>query len=425
MGLAYNRLRVVGSGMWSYGTGLRGDLFRLASGWMLSRQEMVRLINGFMSGPSTTAGTQQSSDSPLFFKSLKYWLRIRNPTNYPVRYKLYKCTLNHDDVGGTQSIYDEGTVSFNVGHNYLGGSLYSAQGNYPGSSFWKFWQQRDQFGAGAAARTGGPPYLPFLSDQMVVQNDGLDNLPLAPTGDTTVSTTGSLLNAHTCFEDMPAPADIGQTSLNRTAFLHRSEPLTRIFPSMRKQLTVRVVASGRLGAFQSKRHRFRHRMPRSVKPLAYLLNDTNSTYSGRTFMKGLSHFFVIRAYSPPPASLNVNPTTSNTFGTEWTCYSPQLAFDWTKTFECRIAGDTLPNQMVAYDYYDSTLGGGYMGRYQGGFRNGFHYVDSTGGAEAQETIPVDTLSASGGVFVAPPVHVPWDSSGTGVTPAAANPLYLN
>lgn len=424
MGLAFNKLDVAGSGIWSYYSGQQGDLFRLASGWMLSRQEIVRLINGFATGPSTTAGTQMNLDSPLFFKALKYWLRIRNPTNNSVRYKLYKCTINHDSTGGTQSIYDESTMSFNVGHNYMSTSLYAVPGNYPGSSFWKFWAQRDRFGAGANSRTTAA-LQPFLSDQMVMQNDGLDNYPLPPTGDTVVTTAGSLLSAHTMYEAVPAPADVGATSLLRTAFLHRSMPLGRIFPAMRKQLTVRVVASGRLGPYQSKQHRFSHRMPRSVKPLRYILNDTNSTYSGFTFQKGVSHFFIIRAYSPPSTSFDDGGgvSSSNTFLSQWATQAPQLVFDWRKRFECRVAGDSVPNHMVAYDYINGS--GGYLGRYQGGFRNGFSYADSTGGAEAQPTVAVDIPSAGQVVYRAPPVHVLWTADGPANTASAATPLYLN
>lgn len=428
MGLAYNKLDVVGSTMFSYVDGVNCDLFRLASGWMLSRIEMVRLINGFMTGPSTMADTQMNRNNPIFFKALRYWMRLRNPTNNPTRYKIYKCTLLADAIGGTQSIYTEATPGFNVSQNYMGANLYATTGNWPGSSYWKFWQQRGIYGAGANSATV-PAYKSFLSDQMLVQNDGSDNIALPPCGDTVVTTTGSGLSSHACFESMPDPSG-ALAALNQTAFLHRGEPLTKIFPAMRKQLRVECVASGRLGAYQSKQHRFSHRMPTSVHPLDYILNDSTSAtnFSGRSFMKGISHFFIIRAYCPPPAAYrpSAGGAASNTFLTEWSSQCPQLICDWKKRFQCRVAGDTFANYAIAYDAESiSSNSSYYMGPNQGGFRNGFRYVDSSGAAPAQSVFPVDGPGEGEAFYRNPPLHVNWGASGPLATPAAANSLYLN
>lgn len=422
MGLAYNKLDVVGSSMWSHSAASGGDLFRLASGWMLARPEIVRLINGLLTGPSTTAGTQMALNTPMFFKALKYWLRIRNPTNRPVRYKLYKCTLNHDAIGGTRMVYTEATATWNCQQNYMGASTYDAAGNWPGSQFWKFWNQRNLFGTGANS-LATTARIPFYPDQMLIQNNGQDDPILPPCGDTSASTAGSGLTAHTCFEALPQPTTSAATQA-RTAWLHRTLPLTKIFPYMRKQLNVRVVASGSLGPFGSRQHRFSHRMLRKVNPIEWLYNDSTASDS-RGFMKGYSHFFVIRAYSPVPSAYNDSAVTTvdNKGLGQWSSFMPQLMVDWRRQFQCRILGDSVANYQLCYD--SDTGPSQFIGQYQSGFRNGFAY-DVTGATEAQGTTVVDRPTATSAAFAAHrSAHPLWTADGPPITPAAATPFYLN
>lgn len=419
MGLAYNKLDVTGSTMWSYLAGVQSDLFRLASGWMLSRQEMIRLINGLLTGPSTTPQRQMAENKPLFWKPLQYHLMIRNPTNVPVRFKLYKCTLLNDDVGGTIASYTENTNTFNVGPNYMGSTTYDPAGNYPGSSHWKFWSQRGQYGVSANSIITGA-YAPFARDFCLTQNDGADGPMLAPTGDDITAAAASGLTAHTCFEGAPTPDN--DARLNRTAFLHRRAGLTQIFPAMRKQLSVKVVASGRLRAFQARPFRFSHRMPRMMRPLEYILNDTAlGSANSRQFMKGLSHFFVIRAYCPPP--LNTTGESTSAFPTQWSAPSPQLICDWRKSFQCRIADDAVPSYLVAYDG-SSTGSYLYMNPLQGGFRNGFRY-EISGNLAANTVVPDDQPDPPDMAYVAPSIHRLIAAEGPLISPSAANPLYLN
>lgn len=423
MGLAYNKLDVVGTSMWSHTAASFGDLFRIASGWNLARPEMVRLINGFLTGPSTTAGTQQSLNTPLYFKALKYWLRIRNPTNRAVRYKLYKCTLNHDTAGGTRMIYTESTATWNCQQNYMGASLYDVVGNWPGSEHWKFWAQRDLYGSGANSMVTGAR-VPYPPDQMLIQNNGQDDIVLAPCGDDVVTTGGSGHSAFSCFESNPQPV-ASAASLNRTSFLHRSLPLGRIFPYMRKQLKVQVVASGSLAPFGSRQHRFSHRMPRQLNPMEYILNDSNAALAPtRGFMKGLSHFFVIRAYCPVPLYTDgVVPQGPNKGLSQWSSVMPQLMVDWKKHFECRVVGDTVANYQITFDADSGT--GTHLGQYQSGFRNGFRY-DTAGALEAQDTTVVDRPSATTAAYpLRAAVHPLWSADGPPVTAGSSNPFYLN
>lgn len=421
MGLAYNKLDVAGSCMFSYVGGATSDLLRLASGWMLSRQEIVRLINGFMTGPSTTAGTQMNLNNPMFFRPLRYSVRIRNPTNVPVRYKIYKCTLLADAVGGTPSVYTEGTTSFNVGHNYMGVSTYDPLGNYPGSQFWKFWQQRNVYGQSANSRLTAA-LSPFSPDLPLTQNDGFDSPIIAPTGDNLTPTAGTAMTAHLLWETVPNPT--GGALLSSTQFLHRSMPLTRLFPGMRKQLSVRVVASGRLQGFSARSHRFKHRMPRSIRPLDWILNDSALGTTSRSYMKGLSHFFIVRAYTPPPAGQrSPDAAEEDIFLTQWSNVTPQLICDWTKSFQCRIANDTFASYMAAYDHVAAGAYS-YLGENQGGFRNGFRF-QIAGGLPAQDMIARDDPDAGEAVYTARPAHTHWGATGPTTTASATTPFYLN
>lgn len=428
MGLAYNKVSVFGSTMWSYIGGTRSDLFRLASGWLCSRDEMLRLINGFMSGPSTTAETDMSADRAMFFRPLQYRVRLRNATNLLTHYRLYKCTLKYDDIGGTPSGYVEANkLPMTTGPaNFMGTALYSDTGNYPGSRHWRFWMQRDRFGGTSAQQRTVAPYMPFTTDAVRTQNNGLDGGQLlAPTGDDVVA-AASGLTAHGCWEMLPDGTAPDVSVFPHTQHANRHLPLTTIFPYLTKQCSVRCVSRGTLTPFGSRSLRFRHRMPRTIKPLRYILNDVNVNALGAGYYKGLSHFFFIRAWTEAPTSLLEDADSDNVFMSQFVRFTPQIICDWERKFECRVMNDALPNYTVAYDSYVDPANPRYwLGPNNGGFRNGFRYVDSTTQANAQTVSPVDEPESDVITVRAPTQHFLKFSSGLPTTLGASNPVYQN
>lgn len=240
-------------------------LFRVISQWYNTREDMLRLLNGCMSGPSTTVGSDLNLNRHLWIQGgVQVRQRIRNPNNYPVFVHIYKCSLKCDDVGSVDGVYTEGTLPFGTGSAMVAG-------NRPWDSYWDFFDQSMRQQMGIAADTA---YMKFTPDNQLAINS-------------TGGYTSSLF----------ASANAWETGLGASSSMDFREnmSLTWIFPNMKRKLRIRTVFKGWIPGLAAREFTYSASTPSELRPRDYVTNDTPN------FTKH-SYFLLARSYAAPLAS---------------------------------------------------------------------------------------------------------------------------
>lgn len=318
--------------------------FRIISGWHGVREDFLKLINVGLDSD------QLAANAHLWPSSWRRTLKVSNPANYPVRFKLYKMTLKCDDTGPTPGLYNQETASLPFGDDGKG----SGSANYDGSGtgvsnvtanspwgfYWKFFDQSSRQGLSSAVT--GMEVNPMLC----TNQDGTYSAPMGETFNTTVNGGGSYnWESRTQYS----------TGVWFDPSRMFSTPLSFIYPNIRKKLKIRCVASGKVGAYSHRTFSWRNRIPKELRP-----NDWISD-SKPNFIGNVSHFYFIRAVGSrrmrfQSEGLNVAGRTSGNRGpgnNQLPVYleptlilPPQLRLRSTDTISFRAAGDGKPTFLI-------------------------------------------------------------------------------
>lgn len=237
------------------------NLFRVASNWIHCREEYLMLMNATLSAADIAANRH------LWLQGVcRERLEIHNPTNYRVKFELYKITLKkcQKDYGYTAGTYVSPTLPF------ASGSANTAN-NSPADpqKYWAIWDQ--------SSRDAGAGALTALNQDTILAGNfgGVYNAPAA--------TNGWELNNF--------------TTATTPAYLGNSTPLSFIFPELRKKCSIRKVAGGLLGPKQHRVKWVSHKTPREIRPRDIVANTYQNFRGGETF------FYFVRAYVPKEAGI--------------------------------------------------------------------------------------------------------------------------
>lgn len=345
-GNCYNQLRVLDDGsVNSYPANPIGHsmVFRIMSSWYNTREDMLRLLNGTMSGPSNLAGTDLNTNKHLWIQGgVRVTQTIRNSKSYPVYVQIYKCNLKCDDAGQSGGVYVEGTLPF-----ASPGSANSSD-NVPGSAYWDFFDQSSRMTMGSAGDTA---YMKFTADNALA-------------GNSVGGYASSLAVAGNYWE-------VASGNSDGLDFRERM-PLTWIFPEIRRKLKVRTIFSGWIPSEGSRTYSYVASMPHELRPRDYLSNDCMN------FSKH-SYFLMVRAFAAPMLSsvptqgyqVSVTDALRNTLAVDRAPYGfwrPPvcLSFTESRTYRLRRQGDSIPSfgcieTSDAVPVGGSPAGGGWLG----------------------------------------------------------------
>lgn len=341
VGDCYNQIRINDVAMQFGGSiPLGGDIstinpniFRVASSWYGTREEMLRLLNASLSGPSGTVTSQLGQNSHLWpMGGCRHRITLRNPTNYGVRFKLYAMHLKCDDPGYVPGVYSEPTLPFATG------SAFTAN-NIPTSSYWKFFNQDSREGG------GGNLLSPCLSDPVFATNIG--GAYTAPT-------------ANSAWESSSTGTTVRRFDVLNT-------PLSWVFPDLRRKLNVKLIGSGRIPGGGSQLVKYSAPMPPELRPRDYIADS-------KTNFSKYSYFFFLRAESDPTPIRVLDDTKAAVFP-DSLYYSPaiklpaQLIIDNLRTFRFRASGDSLPTFQAAWED-NAVASNGWLGSSSGFLEQG-------------------------------------------------------
>jgi len=318
-------------------------LFRVISQWYNTREDMLRLLNGCMSGPSTTVGTDLNLNRHLWIQGgVKVRQRIRNPNNYPIFVHIYKCSLKCDEVGAVDGVYTEGTLPFGTGSAF-------AAGNRPWEVHWDFFDQSMRQQMGIAADTA---YMKFTPDnQLAINSTGGYSSSLFASGNQWETGLGA----------------------NSSMDFRENMSLTWIFPTMKRKLRIRTVFKGWIPGLAAREYTYSASHPSELRPRDYVTNDTPN------FTKH-SYFLLARAYAAPLAAsvlfggdqdnLTVAGTLDSTAMTRVPdpYLRPPASFvlSESRTYRVRRGGDSVPSfgscaGSAAPPLGGAVAGGGWLG----------------------------------------------------------------
>lgn len=295
-------------------------IFRVLSSWYNTREEMLRLLNATMSGPSTTVGTDLNLNKHLWLQGgVRVTQTIRNPNNYPIHVTIYKCSLKCPEVGATDGVYVEGTLPFAVGSGLSGVNL-------PTNVFWDFFDQSMRQRTDVAADTS---YMKVTGDYQLAGNStgGYSSNPAIP-GNYWERAFGN-----------PDGADFRENM-----------PLSWIFPNIKRKLRIRTVFNGWISALSSRTYSYSASCPSELRPRDYITNDTPN-YSKH------SYFLMARAYADRVMSVvqcGADQDDEQTAGllqdraltqvpSPWSRPPPNFILSEVRTFRLRRGGDSVPS----------------------------------------------------------------------------------
>lgn len=341
VGDCYNQIRINDVAMLfagSFGVDRKLDtinphMFRIASSWYGTREEILRLLNASLSGPSGTVTSQLGQNSHLWpMGGCAHRITLRNPTNYGIRFKLYVMHLKCDDAGYVPGVYVEPTLPFATG------SAFNAN-NVPSASYWKFFTQDSREGG------GGNILTPCVSDPTFATNIG--GAYTAPT-------------ANSAWESSNTGTTIRRFDVVDT-------PLTWIFPDLKRKLKVKVIGSGRIGGGSSTVIRYNAPLPPEIRPRDYISD-------GKTNFSKYSYFFFIRAKADPISARLLDAGSGTTFPeakyvAPAVCLPVQLLVDNLRTFRFRASGDSLPTFQACWED-NAAAANGWLGGSSGFVDNG-------------------------------------------------------
>jgi len=308
-------------------------IFRIISNWYNTREDMLRLLNGTMSGPSTTAGTDLNLNRHLWLQGgVKVVQTIRNPCSYPQHVTIYKHNLKCPDSGQTRGIYVEGTLPFAVG---------SAMdvSNQPWNEYWDFFDQSSRQAMGSAGDTA---YMKFTGDEQMTFNS-------------TGGYGSSLFTPGNKWE-------VGSGNTSSMDFRETAK-LSWLFPEMRKKLKTRVVFSGWVPAMGSRSFTYSATMPSELRPRDYITNDCMN------FSKH-SYFLSMRAYAPKVLDSAFSATGQDSAvpglnNLPYGFWRPpaMVSLVEARTYRFRRAGDSIPSFGSADGFANATTAaaGGWLG----------------------------------------------------------------
>jgi len=282
---------------------LAPNLSRVISGWYGTREEMLRIINASLTGPSTTAGTDLNLNRHVWIQSCRDTFTLSTPCKMPVMYKLYRCTLKCKERGATSGVYVEGTLPFATGSA-------TAAANLPTASHWDFFQQNMRTGN----FTGSGVYMTTSDDAaLMINQQGTYAPPIA----------GALWES-------------GNNGSVGPQF-HLNTPLGFIFPEMKKKLRVQCVSKGVLRPGIHKRVSFRTRMPPELRPRDYIADKCEN-------FSPYSHFYFLRAYSVHPDFYYSTAVATNVvYAPQFQMHPAQVSILHERSIGVRSGGDSIPS----------------------------------------------------------------------------------
>lgn len=358
-------------------------IFRTLSYWYNTREDMLRLLNGTMSGPSNLAGSDLNTNKHLWIQGgVRVTQTIRNPRSYPVFVHIYKCNLKCPDAGQLPGAYIEGTLPFAYG------SANSAF-NRPENAYWDFFDQSSRQLMGSAADTA---YMKFDGDSQLAGN----------------STGGYPGGGNVALVDNFWEVTSGNDS---SMDFREKMSLSWIFPEIKKKLKVRTVFRGWIPACGSRTYTYRASMPSELRPRDYLTNDCMN------FSK-YSYFLMIRAFAAPMMSSLASQGYMQSMdqagrdalalgSTPFGFWRPpvSLAFTESRTYRVRRQGDSVPSfGAVLVDQAapagGSAAAGGWMGAEWGlRFYGSYYHIPTTWG-----TVPNDNTEQVQRFYPCVPSH---------------------
>lgn len=355
-------------------------VFRVLTGWYNTREDVLRLLNGVCSGPSTTLGTDLNLNRHVWIQGgVRVRQTIRNPCSYPIHVTIWKHALKCDDAGQTKGVYVEGTLPFAVG---------SAQDatNLPQNEWWDFFDQSSRQGMGTAADNA---YMKFNADEQL-----------------TINSTGGYAAGGNPF----VAGNVWERGSGLTSSMDFREnaKITWLFPELRRKLRTRVVFKGWIPAMSSRTYTYSASMPSELRPRDYISPDATN------FSKH-SYFLTCRAYAPMCMDSSVMGA-GVVFDTNlpYPFYRPPVALSFAeqRVYRLRRSGDSIPSFGSA-DGFVAAAAQGWLGPNWGlqafsGYKAAPSKFNYTTGDLASETYPVVPSFRSaqfpklGNLFVAPP-----------------------
>jgi len=341
-------------------------IFRVISSWYNTREDMLRLLNGTMSGPSTTAGTDMNLNRHVWIQGgVKVTQTLRNPCSYPIHVTIWKSTLKCDDVGPVKGAYVEGTLPF------AGTASALDAANSPDAVWWDFFDQSNRQPAGTSSDTG---YQKFTADDQMTINQG------------TGGVYGSnLFQAGNQWEKANGAA----SSMD----FRETVSLEWLFPNMRKKLRTRVVFKGWIPALGCRTYTYNASHPSEIRPRD-LLDPTCPNFSKH------SYFLTMRAFAKPEmdtrptyASQNAGVPAMNLVPSGYWRPPAAVVITEQRVYRLRRGGDSQPT-FASVDGNTAAASGGWLGANWGLTRYG-----TTKGAP-DHFAANDTITASG-TLVAP------------------------
>lgn len=331
-------------------------LFRIISGWFNTREEILRILNATLSGPSTTPGTDLNLNRHVWVQRAYDKLTLHTPGKLPVRYKLYRMRLKCRDNGATQGVYVEGTLPFAVGSA-------QAAANLPSGSYWDFWNQTSRQGGDQSG------FMPLYADGILAKN-----------------VSGVAVTAPTPGSDFEA----GNNSAGTIANFHEHTSLPFIFPELKRKCVVECVSKGVLLPGRRKVITVPNRMPPEFRPRDYI-SDNCPNFSR------YSYFYFLRAYCHGP-DFRYGQATDNVFLPSVRYSHPvEVVCHMEKTFNFRAGGDSIPTFSFSQSKGDPAMDG-WLGPNYGLLDSGsaVAYADATAGFYSTAAKTGDVAVASSG-----------------------------
>lgn len=285
-------------------------IFRVLTGWYNTREDVLRLLNGVCSGPSTTLGTDLNLNRHVWIQGgVRVKQTIRNPCSYPIHVTIWKHSLKCDDAGQTKGVYVEGTLPFAVG---------SAQdaSNLPQNEWWDFFDQSSRQGMGTAADNA---YMKFYADEQLTIN----------------STGGYPAGGSPFFAGNVWERGSGFTS---SMDFRENVKITWLFPELRRKLRTRIVFKGWIPAMSSRTYTYSASMPSELRPRDYISADCPN------FSK-YSYFLTCRAYAPMCMDSSAIGAQGISTSLPYAFYRPPaaLSFAEQRVYRLRRSGDSIPS----------------------------------------------------------------------------------
>ena len=247
-------------------------LCRIISGWFGTRETFAKLMSCAITQAMYDANTH------VWPSSWTTKWRVSNPTNYAIKYKLYKMTIKCDDSGGTPGVWDGG-IPFQTGSANMAAS--GDDGNAPYADYWAFF--------GQAPRDVASSMISVSNDAYMTTNVTTHRAPVGAVWNVQVNGAGF---------DWESPSFTGTGGNVPVDFgYYFRQPLSYVFPRLRKKLSVRCVSSKRLLPFASTSFTVKNRVVKEIIPHSWTNNQTLN------FIGKVSHFYFLRAVSSKTAAM--------------------------------------------------------------------------------------------------------------------------